>query len=146
MRDLPLFRRSSKGSPESWDEELPVALLGRRGVAEGTSLRWPWFAFSHYRAVHGVFRRMHRVADASVLLRRCVTALTDMGNENGQLRERVNCGAIRQRKRRRQTEKQHLIVRLESEAKRKVAFNSECMETRHRWTALAAGSWRCCSA
>ena len=31
--------------------------------------------------------------------------------------ERANCGAIRQRKRQRQAEKQHLIIRLESEAK-----------------------------
>ena len=34
--------------------------------------------------------------------------------------ERVNCGAIRQRKRQRQTEKQHLIVRLESEESKKL--------------------------
>ena len=32
------------------------------------------------------------VADAAVLLRRRVTALTDMGNENGQLRESQQWG------------------------------------------------------
>ena len=80
MRDLPLFRRSSKGSPESWDEELPVALLDRRGVSEGTSLclRFP---------TPSRISKNAPVADAAVLLRRRVTALTDMGNENGQLRE-----------------------------------------------------------